>query len=146
MLTAEYDIVILALNRSDSVLNSSTWQLAQSLAESKRILYVNHPKSIIEAIKGLFKKKSKSPSVPNNITVTEPLPVLPINFLPAGSVYRFFKQINHRLLHRSILKMTRGRRFELFLNAFDFKYFPENGVLNHAAYISRRNQGCLWHL
>lgn len=120
---APYDIVILALNRSDDVLNSSTWQMAVSMARTKRVLYVNHPKTWWECLRQRKWVKSKRVTRTTNLHCLEPRPSLPINFLPKGRLYNWFQQINHRWLFQSISSIVGGGQIELFINAFDF-YFP----------------------
>lgn len=119
----QYDIVILALNRSDDILNSSTWQLAISMARTKRILYVNHPKTWWDCLKQGKWIKSKKAKQSNNLHCLEPFPTLPINFLPKGWLYNWLQNINHSWLQRSISRVIRNSPIELFINAFDF-YFP----------------------
>lgn len=120
---AKYDIVILALNRCDDVLNSSTWQMANAMAQTKRVLYVNHPKTWTDCFR---KRKWARPQLSyysTNLHCLEPSPSIPINFLPKGKLYNRLQQLNHDLLYRSLVSVIGNSEIELFINAFDF-YFP----------------------
>ncbi|MDW3195146.1 MAG: glycosyltransferase [Cytophagales bacterium] len=120
---APYDIVILALNRCDDVLNSSTWQMANSMAHSKRVLYVNHPKTWLDCLKMRKRVHQKITRHTSNLHCLEPAAMLPTNFLPKGKFYDWLQKINHEWLYRSIIKVLGKGKVELFINAFDF-YYP----------------------
>lgn len=120
---ARYDIVILALNRCDDVLNSSTWQMANAMAQTKRVLYVNHPKTWLDCLKNWSWKRNNINHHTSNLHCLEPSPSLPINFLPAGKVYNWLQKVNHQWLYRSIRRVIGKGKVELYINAFDF-YFP----------------------
>lgn len=120
---AKYDIVILALNRCDDVLNSSTWQMANAMARTKRVLYVNHPKTWTDCLKKRSWIQEKITQPTANLHCLEPMPSLPINFLPKGKLYDWLQKVNHEWLYQSITKVIGKGNVELFINAFDF-YFP----------------------
>lgn len=120
---AKYDIVILALNRCDDVLNSSTWQMANSMARTKRVLYVNHPKTWMDCLKNRIWVRQKVTQQTTNLHCLEPTPSLPINFLPKGRFYDWLQKVNHQLLYHSIIHVMGKGKFDLFINAFDF-YYP----------------------
>lgn len=120
---AKYDIVILALNRCDDVLNSSTWQMANAMARTKRVLYVNHPKTWLDCLRKRHWIRPKVTQNTANLHCLEPIPSLPINFLPKGRLYSWLQKVNHEWLYRSITKVLGTGKVELFINAFDF-YYP----------------------
>ncbi len=120
---AKYDIVILALNRCDDVLNSSTWQMANAMARDKRVLYVNHPKTWWDCLKKRIWVRQEIKQQTANLHCLEPTPSLPINFLPKGRLYNWLQKINHEWLYRSIIRVIGQGKVELFINAFDF-YYP----------------------
>ena len=137
---AKYDIVILALNRSDDVLNSSTWQMANSMARNKRVLYVNHPKTWMDCLKKRTWISRKITQKTSNLHCLEPTPTIPVNFLPKGKLYNWLQKVNHEWLYRSIKKVLGKGKIDLFINAFDF-YFPYlqrklDDQVNKVAYYS----------
>ena len=119
----KYDIIILALNRSDDILNSTTWQMANAMAQTKRVLYINHPKTWLDCLKSGRWIRSKVDAETANLHCMESAPVLPINFLPKGKLYDFMQKLNHAILLRSVRNRIGKQAINLFINAFDF-YFP----------------------
>ncbi len=135
------DIIVLALPRWDGKYKSTSLQIARQLAKKNRVLYIDNPFTFVETVRNI-----RSPQIKrrwrkflpfsNGLTqieiegislqnLTTP-PVLPINALPEGIVYRFLAKINHRILGHRIQKAIKKLEFKnyIYINSFNF-YYPD---------------------
>ncbi len=131
-------VVFFSLFRSDNPYSSISLSMAKELAKTRRVLYVNHPYSLKDFIKGLLKGdpflRRRLPkmllgknayelleSIPENFVVVQPPVTLPINWLPAGKVYDFFQRLNNSIVLRSIRKAIVDKKIDnyLYINCYD---------------------------
>lgn len=129
------DILIIALARWDAPYSSTAFSLAKELSNSRRVFLIDNPYTFKDVLlKGWSPPLKRRLSTwflgedplqpqakfPNLYTCTPPL-MLPINWLPAGSVYDFFSRINQHRMKRFIQKLLRKQAVEVFdlLNIFN---------------------------
>lgn len=132
------DYVFMTLFRSDNPYSSVSLSMARELAGRNRTLYVNHPYTLKDIALGwrrdpaLRRRLWRILSGRNayetlreqgkEIWVATPPPVLPVNWLPPGAIYRFFHQINQAIVLRALRKALRrygiGPRF-VYINCYD---------------------------
>ncbi len=110
------DIVFFTLFRSDNVYSSVSLSMAKELAKRHRVFYVNHPYSVKDAFSGwragdpalrqrlpaMLKGQVHVEHLQHNLTVFQPRMTLPINWMPPGKVYDFFKKQNDRRVLQAI--------------------------------------------
>lgn len=145
MLKNNYDIIFLALPRWDSKYSSTSLSLAKELAKNNRVFYIDNPFTIVDffrlfrskyiqrRLKSLIwgRDKIHKPYSHLNFYAITPHPIIPINFLPAGFVYKLLAKINDKILFMSIsdcLEKMKIHEF-IFINSFNplyGKYFPAN--------------------
>lgn len=128
-------ILFLSLPRHDGEYMSTPWQIALQLAKSNHVLFADHPYTFFEMLKGLGKPAIRKRVAAyfdlkaeriNGITVL-PMPfVWPVNYLPAGPLYKFFSWLNNRIVSRRINRFLRDSRIHslIYVNSFDF-YFAD---------------------
>jgi len=139
-----YDTLFFSLFRTDNPYSSISLSMAKEIARTNRVLYVNHPYSWKDLLKrdpvlrkrlpGLLLGRVQYetlPQIPNNFVAVTPPPTLPINWLPAGSVYRFFQAWNNRIVLRAIRKALRDHGWQEYVyincyNPFYASMLPEN--------------------
>ncbi len=126
------------LFRTDSPYSSISLSMARELAQTHKVIYVNHPYSLKDVLAGLrsgdavlrkrlwrvlaFRTRFEHlDSVPQNFVAVQPLVTLPINWLPNGAVYRFLQQINNRIVERSIRAALRREQTGefVYINCYD---------------------------
>jgi len=131
--------LFISLPRHDADFTSTPWQLAMELANRHVVFFIDHPFTFWEAI-----RKSMSSAIrwrwkaylgkgcmnkEGVLVIAAPF-VWPINFLPAGKLYQFFKKWNEKILARSVNRVT--ARFSvdqwIYVNSFDFYY---HGIHRH---------------
>jgi len=131
---ANSNILVLSLPRHDEQYTSTTWQIARELALDNNVIFVDHPFTLTELVKGVGKSNIRKRIVAYfNQPVTEkegvkvllPPFIWPVNALPKGQAYKFFSAWNHRILARRINKYLKKSEIEsiIYVNSFDF-YFP----------------------
>ncbi|NBW34588.1 MAG: glycosyltransferase [Cytophagia bacterium] len=123
--------LFISLPRHDADFTSTPWQLAKELATRQVVFFLDHPFTFWEAI-----KKSMSRAIQwrlkayvgkdyvnkeGVVVIAAPF-VWPINFLPAGKLYQFFKKWNEKILARRVNKVTDKFSIDelIYVNSFDF--------------------------
>ncbi|HAD11071.1 MAG TPA: hypothetical protein DCF33_01405, partial [Saprospirales bacterium] len=148
----KFDIILFTLFRTDNAYSSISLSMAKELAKTVRVLYVNHPYSWKDLLLGIIRRDpallKRLPrllflrnayetldTIPERFIAVTPPPTLPINWLPPGSVYRFFQRINNRIVVKAIQRAAREHGFErfIYLNCYD-PFFagylpPETGAV-----------------
>ena len=131
-------VVFFTLFRTDNPYSSISLSMAKELAKTRRVLYVNHPYSIKDAISGLLKgdvilknrllkmllgrnQYEQVASIPHNFLAVQPPLTLPINWLPPGRLYHFLQRWNNYIVLRSIRKalLDNNIRNYLYINCYD---------------------------
>ncbi len=129
-------IVMLALARHDAPYSSTAWSLAGMFAQKGPVLFIDNPFTLSDYFKknkqeqikkrfaSLFRSKQDlfipDEKLPNLQVVVAPL-MLPVNWLPAGPLYRLGAAFNRWLLKRRLDKCLRqmGIQEFIFLNSFN---------------------------
>lgn len=133
-LTSE-NIVCVALPSWEGDYMKSTVHLMSRLAASNRVLYVDYPRTVLDVVRSLVGKarvplgrmvrpsrrivKPEGHEGKDLHVLTLP-PVLPINALPHGRLYRALRWVNGRIVGRSIRKAMRQLDMDapVIINAF----------------------------
>jgi teichuronic acid biosynthesis glycosyltransferase TuaH len=129
-----YTILFQSLPKHDGSYTSTPWQIATRLAESNRVIFADHPYSILDLITGFFKpailKRLKGlfgtlSYKKEGVDVLLTPFVFPINFLPKGKLYDFFLMLNHRILASRVNRYLKKNNIDalIYVNSFNF-YFP----------------------
>ncbi len=132
------DVVFFSLFRTDNLYSSISLSMAKELAKNGRVFYINHPYSIKDLIGGLRRsdptlkqrlwhlltgrmRYEKVDSIPQNFVAVQPPLTLPINWLPKGSIYNFFQQINNGIILRCIKRVLRHHQVRdyVYINCYD---------------------------
>ncbi len=128
-------IVCVALPSWEGDYMKSTVHLMSRLSKTNRVLYVDYPRTWMDAIRGALGKKTvplrrmlglesrlRKPECGEgeDIHVLTLPPVLPINALPHGKLYASLRKVNGWLMARSIRKAMRQLSFNqpIVVNAF----------------------------
>jgi teichuronic acid biosynthesis glycosyltransferase TuaH len=123
--------LFISLPRHDADFTSTPWQLARELATRQVVFFIDHPFTFWEAI-----KKSMSRAIQwrwkayvgkgyinkeGVVVIAAPF-VWPINFLPAGKLYQFFKKWNEKILAHRVNHVTTNFSVDelIYVNSFDF--------------------------
>lgn len=131
-------VVFFTLFRTDNPYSSISLSMAKELEKTHKVLYVNHPYSLFDVLKGLrqgdvFLKKrlwrvltgrntyERLPGFSDKFLAVQPPVTLPINWLPKGRWYRFFQKINNGIVLRAIRKGLRrhGIGRYIYVNCYD---------------------------
>jgi teichuronic acid biosynthesis glycosyltransferase TuaH len=140
-------VLFFSLFRTDNPYSSISLSMARELAKTRRVLYVNHPYSLKDCIRGLLDGdpmlQSRLPtilrgrnyyatldSIPDNFVFVQPPLTLPINWMPPGRIYDWFQRINNWIVLRSIQRAVSDYQFHnyLYINCYDpffAGYLPE---------------------
>lgn len=130
------DIIIFSLSRWDAPYSSPSFSLAKEFAKNNRVFYIDHPFSVkdffAEFTSPRIRQRAKAllageeiytrvPDLPEKLTIVTTGLTLPINFLPAGSVYDFFARLNDAIVFTTMRRIIRDHQVKdfVFLNAFD---------------------------
>ncbi|MFC0320198.1 glycosyltransferase [Olivibacter oleidegradans] len=128
-------IVILSYMRFDG-LASTNLTIAKYLSNENAVYYVDHPytwrdyffsdkaNSSFKCRKPFFSWFSKKVLMLEKLRLIIPSPVLPINWLPEGPVYRFFLKLNEKMIVRKIRAVLEkdGVTNYIFINSWNFHY------------------------
>jgi teichuronic acid biosynthesis glycosyltransferase TuaH len=131
-------VVFFTLFRTDNPYSSISLSMAQELEKTHKVLYVNHPYSLRDVLKGLqqgdvFLKNrlwriltgrnsyERLPGFSERFLAVQPPVTLPINWLPKGALYRFFQKINNGIVLRAIRRGIRrhGIGQYVYINCYD---------------------------
>lgn len=127
-------IVMVSLMRFDA-LASTNYTIAQYLAKENQVFYVDNPFTLTDCIRlrksPEFSRRKKyfnpfsdglMDTTEKGLKVIVPMPVLPLNFLPEGKLYRALLKINEWLVASRIKKLLRKQKVKapVFINSFNF--------------------------
>jgi teichuronic acid biosynthesis glycosyltransferase TuaH len=138
MLLKNKVIIFLGNTRFDGDIKSTSFFIAQNLAKDNKVFFVDYPFTLKDYFTTNFnskdlklRKKQLSPfsdgiietEIPNLKVVVTP-PVLPINFIPEGIVYRTLLNINQKIIARRIKRILARENVTkfIYINAFNFHY------------------------
>ena len=130
-------IIFLGNTRFDSHIQATSLFIARNLAKNNKVFFIDYPFTLKDYFnhgndKELTERKKKfslfsdgllDTDQPNLKVVITP-PVLPINFLPEGFIYRSLLKINEAVISRRIKKILRseGVKDFIYINSFNFHY------------------------
>ncbi|WP_207427308.1 glycosyltransferase [Pedobacter sp. SYSU D00535] len=137
MASSPKNIVILGSGKFDGEYPSTIFTLARLFAKEHKVLYVEYPFTINDCVslRNTEQYKVRKPhftwnatgiiktDLPNlDILITPP--VLSINFLPEGALYRKILKINESIIANRIRKVLKMRGIEdfVYINSFNFHY------------------------
>ncbi|MDO8969666.1 MAG: hypothetical protein Q7U74_03200, partial [Saprospiraceae bacterium] len=131
-------VIFFSLFRTDNPYSSISLSMAKELAKSVRVLYVNHPYSFKDIVSGLksgdlmlrqrlwhlltFRNRYELlDSIPENFVAVSPPPILPINWLQPGRIYRFLHGLNNAIVLRAIRRAARKYGFQdyVYINCYN---------------------------
>ena len=137
-MTHNTTVVFFTLFRTDNPYSSISLSMARELAKTNPVIYINHPYSWKDIISGLrqddaalklrlknlltFRSTYESlSSVPGDFLAVTPPPTLPVNWMPPGAVYRFFQNINNRIVLNTIRKALAKKQVRdfIYINCYD---------------------------
>lgn len=136
MILKDKVIVFLGNTRFDSPIKATSLFIARNLAKDNKVFFVDYPftlkdyfNSSPEQLKERKKKFSFSSDgildsdLPNFKIVVTP-PVIPINFLPEGPVFRSMLRINEAIIASRLKKILKQQGISdfIFINSFNFHY------------------------
>lgn len=130
-------IVFLGNTRFDGNIKSTSLFIARNLAETNQVYFIDYPftlKDYFSYMKTDVKKERENKfsifsdglidtDLPNLKIVITP-PVLPINFLPEGLIFRSLLKVNELLITLRVKKIFRDKGIKdfIFINSFNFHY------------------------
>jgi teichuronic acid biosynthesis glycosyltransferase TuaH len=136
MILKDKVIIILGISKFDGPFESTSYTVAKYLARDNQVYYVDYPYTWKDYLtrrdasflkrKALFSRKSDgilNTDIPGLKIVIVP-PVLSINFLKEGKIYRTFLRINERIIASRITKAVGAERIKeaVYINSFNFHY------------------------
>lgn len=132
-------IVILALSRFDSDIQSTSYTIAKELAKNNRVFYVDNPFTINEYFRlkntAAYKRRKSffSPfscgllnsGTPSFKIIITPV-ILSLHFLPEGKIYRQLLKVNQWIIRKRIRKVLAKEKVNRFIyvNSANF-HFPD---------------------
>ena len=142
-------VFILGISRFDGEFESTSYTVAKFLAEKNRVFYIDYPytwKDYFKKRDSSFRKRKgkfawssdgilETSSVNLKIVIVPPL--LSINFLPEGKMYRFLLEINEGTIVNRLKKII--KRFQIqdhiFINSFNFHYPAVGNLINAKLHV-----------
>lgn len=138
MLLKNKVIVFLGNTRFDGDIKSTSFFIARNLAKDNRVFFLDYPFTLKDYFRTNFsskelklRRKNFSPFSDgiintdiSNLKIVVTPPVLPINFVPEGFIYRSLLTINQKIIARRLKKILVSQHIEefIFINAFNFHY------------------------
>lgn len=131
-------LIFLGNARFDGEIKSTSLFIARNLAKDNKVFFLDYPFTIKDCFKTNFSTKSLKmrkknfsllskgwieTEIPNLKIVVTP-PVLPINFIPEGSIFRLLLNVNQRIIARRLRKILENENVQefIYINAFNFHY------------------------
>jgi teichuronic acid biosynthesis glycosyltransferase TuaH len=129
-------IVFLGNTRFDSPIKATSLFIARNLAKDNTVFFIDYPftlKDYFSSSKDQLKERKEQFSLlsdglldsdlPNFKIVITP-PVVPINFLPEGPIFRAMLKVNEAIIATRIKKILtkKGITDFIFINSFNFHY------------------------
>ncbi|GAA5034732.1 glycosyl transferase [Marivirga lumbricoides] len=126
------NIIILALSKWDGDYSSTTFSLASEFSKNNRVLYIDKPITWKDILFQTFRKggislvkrtliKSRLNFLSEDLIIYYPSPVIPINFLPKGKLYKHLKQLNEKIIFNKLKRTLKKIDFTnyIYLNIFN---------------------------
>jgi glycosyltransferase involved in cell wall biosynthesis len=130
-------IFIFGAAKFDSAVESTSYTIAKYLAKYNHVFYIDYPFTWRDCIAlrntDEYKKRKKYLSFLsdgildteiNTLKIVITPPVMPINFLPEGKLYRSLLTLNQKIISNRIKKIVRNFNIEhcIYINSFNFHY------------------------
>jgi len=130
-------IIILGNTRFDSAIRATSLFVARNLAKDNKVYFVDYPftfKDYLTYSNSNELKVRKAKFSPfsdgvidtdiSNLKIIIAPPVVPINFLPEGIIFRTALKANEAIIGNRINKILRKRKIKdfIFINSFNFHY------------------------
>lgn len=128
-------VLILGLVRHDDQVASTTMALAKSISKNKQVLLVEHPYTVVDCLKSIWKKSTWkrirstfgfcNPIIRGtNWQILIPPVTIPANWLKRGRLYKIIQKVNHRLLSRTINRCLTKLNWNkyVYINSYNYHY------------------------
>lgn len=126
-------ILFLSLPRHDENYTSTPWQMAEQLAKTHEVLFIDNPFTLLDLIfefrKSTVRKRlmgylGRKWFMRDGVTVILSPFVFPSNFLPKGFLFNLVTHLNHLILARRIRQVLRERHITsvIYINSFVFRF------------------------
>jgi teichuronic acid biosynthesis glycosyltransferase TuaH len=138
MLLKNKSLIFLGNARFDGEIKSTSLFIARNLAKDNKVFFLDYPFTIKDYFKTDFESETSKERKRNfslfsngvidtdisNLKIVVSPPVLPINFLSEGFIFRLLLSINERIIARRLRKILSKNNIEevVYINAFNFHY------------------------
>lgn len=135
------NIVIFALSKWDGEYSSTTFSLAKAFSKKNKVIYIDKPVTWKDYFSNIFKRNSSTilknshsryriENLNENLIIFYSPFILPINFLPKSLLYKRLKQINEKIIFKSLNQFLYDIKFKefIYLNIFN-PFFDHNDHL-----------------
>jgi glycosyltransferase involved in cell wall biosynthesis len=138
MLLKNKVIFFLGNARFDGNIKSTSFFIAQNLAKHNKVYFIDYPFTLKDYFRTSFNtkelklRKQKFSFFSNgrlstkieNLEIVVTPPVLPINFIPEGRIFRGLLNLNQLIIARRLKKILREEKISefIYINAFNFHY------------------------
>lgn len=125
-------LIIFPLAKWDSPYSSTTFSLAQEFSKCNKVIYIDAPLTLKDMVINVkrpdirrrisrFLKGDVFQEYNNNLTICYLPPVIPVNFLSQGWLYRSLKSFNEWVIFSYLKKKLRKMNFEkyVYINIFN---------------------------
>lgn len=137
-----YTIICFSLFRWDAQVSSTAKELAKEWSKQHRVFYIENPPTwkdvILERNSPVVTRSLKKTAGENfftnklsdNLYIITPPPLLPVNFLPQGAVYNFFRKKNEAILNKLLQKLIKKYAIDnyIFINFYNPVYFQQQPI------------------
>lgn len=138
MLLKNKVIIFLGNARFDGNIKSTSYFLAQNLAKHNKVFFIDYPFTLKDYFRTSYDTKElkirkekfsifsdgRLRTKVENLEIIVTPPVLPINFLPEGRIFRNLLDINQSIIARRLKKIIKAEKISefIYVNAFNFHY------------------------
>jgi glycosyltransferase involved in cell wall biosynthesis len=143
-------IFILTLNRFDSNLQSTSYNIAKEFAKHNQVYLIDNPFTLKDYFTlkkteqynqrkdSFFKKEGKLlDTAIKNLKIIIPPLTLSVNFIPEGKIYRFIQKFNEKIVLKCLQSHIKQKSIKkvIFINSFNFHYAELGSLLKPQLYI-----------
>ncbi|GGC71305.1 glycosyl transferase [Pedobacter quisquiliarum] len=138
MLLKNKTIIFLGNARFDGNIKSTSFFIAQNLAKHNKVFFIDYPFTLKDCFTTSFDTKElklrrrkfslfsdgRLRTKIKNLEIIVTPPVLPINFMPEGTIFRRLLNFNQEIIARRVKKVLRAEKVSefIYVNAFNFHY------------------------
>lgn len=142
-------VFVFGIAKFDGAFESTSYTVAKFLARDNKVFYIDYPytwKDYFRKRDDAFARRKSAFSFHNdgildteleNLKILITPPLLPINFLKEGPLYRWLLKVNERVILRRIENLLQRLKIidYLFINSFNFHYPNVGRKLNPSLYV-----------